>query len=112
MYCRRSFILSWMTAMTMNLPAKGPQEVELSEDLEDQDIKAGGDDFQKELVKKYFSFSDMEDGAGYGRGGGGDSPVLSFRHHSGQVLRSCVVGLVFITVHLQRRCLVSQNWHV
>lgn len=56
--------------MSVNLPAKGPQEVRLSEDLEDQDIKAGEDDFQKELVKKYSSFSDMEDGAGHGRGGG------------------------------------------
>lgn len=27
--------------------------------------------------------------------------MLSFRHHSGQVLRSRVVGLVFITAHLQ-----------
>lgn len=102
-YVLQAFIChpSWMTAMSVNLPAKGPQEVRLSEDLEDQDIKAGEDDFQKELVKKYSSFSDMEDGAGHGRGGGWDSPVLSFRHHSGQVLRSCVVGLVFITVHLQ-----------
>lgn len=53
--------------MTVNPPAKGPQEVRLSKDLEDQDIKVGGDDFQKELVKKYSSFSD---GDGQGRGGG------------------------------------------
>lgn len=55
--------------MIVNLPAKGPQEVRLSEDLEDQDITAGGDDFQKELVKKYSSFSDVQDGNGHGRGG-------------------------------------------
>lgn len=70
MYCRRLFILSWTTAVIVNLPAKGPQEVRLSEDLGNQDIKAGGDDFQKELVKKYFSFSDVQDGNGHGRGGG------------------------------------------
>lgn len=52
MYCRRLFISSWTTATIVNLPAKGPQEVRLSEDLEDQDIKAGGDDFQKETCQK------------------------------------------------------------
>lgn len=59
-----------MTATIVNLPAKGPQEVRLSGDLEDQDIKVGGDDFQKELVKKYSLFSDVQDGDGHGRGGG------------------------------------------
>lgn len=80
-YCRHPFIPSWTKAMIVNLPVKGPQEVRLSEDLEDQDIKAGGDDFQKELARKYSSFSDVQDGDGHGRGGGWDSPVLSFRHH-------------------------------
>lgn len=44
---------------------------------------------------------DVQNDDGCGRGGGRDSPVLSCRHLSGQVLRSCVITLIFITVHLQ-----------
>lgn len=100
MYCRRPFIPSWATAVIVSLPGEGPREVRLSEDLEDRDIKAGGDDFQKEPVKKYSLLSDVQDGDGRGRGGGRDSPVLSCRRLSGQVLRSCVVTLIFIAIHL------------
>lgn len=52
MYCRHPFILSWATAVIVSLPGEGPKEVRLSEDLEARDIKAGGDGFQKEPVKK------------------------------------------------------------
>ena len=70
MYCRRPFIPSWAIAVIVSLPGKGPREVRLSEDLEDRDIKAGGDDFQTEPVKKYSLFSDVQDGDGRGRGEG------------------------------------------
>ena len=85
----------------MSLPGEGPREVRLSEDLEDRDIEAGGDDFQKEPVKKYSLFSDVQDGDGCGRGGGRDSPVLGCRRLSGHVLRSCIVTFIFIAIHLQ-----------
>lgn len=61
MYCRHLFILSWVTAVIVSLPGKGPGEVRLSEDLEEWDTKAGGDDVQKEPVKKYSLLLDVQD---------------------------------------------------
>lgn len=56
-----------MTVVIVSLPGEGPGEVRLSEDLENRDIKAGGDEFQNTPVKKYSLFSVMavggEDGA-------------------------------------------------
>lgn len=70
MYYRRPFILSWAAAVIVSLPGEGLWEVRLSEDLEDQDIKSGGVGFQKEPVKEYSLFSDVQDGDGCGRGRG------------------------------------------
>lgn len=100
MYCRCPFIPIWVTVVIVSLPGEGPGEVGLSGDLENRGIKAGGDEFQKEPVKKYSLFSDVRDSDGRGRGGWGDSPVLSCRHLLGKVLRSCVVTLMFIKIHL------------
>lgn len=58
-----------MTVMIVSLPGEGPGEVRLSEDLENRDIKAGGDEFQNTPVKKYSLFSDVRDSDGRGRGG-------------------------------------------
>lgn len=55
--------------MIVSLPGEGPGEVRLSEDLENRDIKAGGDEFQNTPVKKYSLFSDVRDSDGRGRGG-------------------------------------------
>lgn len=58
-----------MTVMIVSLPGEGPGEVRLSEDLENRDIKAGGDEFQNTPVKKNSLFSDVRDSDGRGRGG-------------------------------------------
>lgn len=82
-----------MRAEIVSLPGKGPGEVRLSEDLEERDIKAGGDDFQKEPVKKCSLLLDVQDDDDCERGGGWDRPVLSCGHLLGHTVRSYVFTL-------------------
>lgn len=52
-------------------PARqGSKEMRLSEDLEERDIKAGGDDFQKAPVKKCSLLLDVQGDDDCERGGG------------------------------------------
>lgn len=82
-----------MRAEIVSLPGKDPGEVRMSEDLEEWDIKAGGDDFQKEPVKKGSLLLDVQDDDDCERGGGWDRPMLNCSHLLGHAVGSSVVTL-------------------